>query len=323
MNVLIYGSGAVGTGLAVFLIKSGQSVDLLAREETARALNESGLRMSGIFGEFSAPPESFRVLSTLSGLDAERYDFILVCTKSNDTLSAGKELSGKKELLKARGKIVHFQNGWGNAEKLLGYFDKEQIYTARVITGFTRPALHEVKITVHAQPVHIGSLFGSSPDAVKDLAAAIALGGLPCEVTEDIAKDLWAKMLYNCALNPLGAILRVPYGFLGERLQTRQIMDRIFDEIYNLFEITGHETHWSSAPEYREVFYSKLLPSTYGHESSMLQDLIQDKETEIDALNGAVVTMGDNHQLDLPYNRFCLQLIKTLEGSSADTRSGS
>ena len=76
---------------------------------------------------------------------------------------------------------------------------------------------NEVEITVHADSIHIGSLFDGDLLCMEKLCELITKGDIPCEKTDSIEKDLWAKMLYNCALNPLGAILDVPYGVLAEK----------------------------------------------------------------------------------------------------------
>lgn len=53
-------------------------------------------------------------------------------------------------------------------------------------------------VTVHADAIHIGSLFDGDLSAVVELAEAIDKGDIPCRATKDIGKDIWAKMLYNC-----------------------------------------------------------------------------------------------------------------------------
>ena len=65
------------------------------------------------------------------------------------------------------------------------------------------------------------------------MARTLTRAGLPTEVSSAIEKDLWSKMLYNCALNPLGAILGATYGELGASEFTRNHMDRVIDEIFH------------------------------------------------------------------------------------------
>jgi 2-dehydropantoate 2-reductase len=145
------------------------------------------------------------------------------------------------------------------------------------------------------------------------LCEAIASGDIPCQTTNEIAKDLWAKMLYNCALNPLGAILDVPYGVLAENQTTRTIMNGIVNEAFNVMTAAGYKTHWPTSEDFLEVFYNKLVPDTAEHKSSTLQDIMAKKRTEIDALNGAVIKLAEKYNINVPYNLVIYNLIKFVE----------
>lgn len=313
MRVLIYGGGSVGLGIASCLVRAGVRTDILAREETAACLKAGGLVRKGIFGEFCAAPEAFGCTTRLAAPAEGAYDFILVCTKSYDTAAAARELRVCSGCVDERTRIVLFQNGWGNAEVFAGYFPAAQVFNARVITGFERPRPNVVMVTVHADAIHIGSLFGAQTAAVEPLCAAIAAGGIPCGPTEEIGRDLWAKMLYNCALNPLGAILNVPYGKLAADASSRFLMDRIAGEVFEAMAAAGFGTHWDSAEGFLEVFYGRLVPDTAGHKSSMLQDIRAGRRTEIEALSGAVLRLGERHRIAVPFNTAVYQLIKFME----------
>jgi 2-dehydropantoate 2-reductase len=313
MRVLIYGAGAVGLGLASCLMKSQVEVCLISRTDTVFALSKFGLVRMGIFGEFSAGPETFRAYGSLDEIKNKTFDFILVCTKSFDSAGAAEDLAGHPGLFGKDTKIVLCQNGWGNAEKFTERFSKERIYSARVITGFTRRKPNEVEITVHADAIHIGSLYGCEVAAMEPIARSIAEGGIPCVTVNDIEKDLWAKMLYNCALNPLGAILDVPYGVLAENRWSRDLMNRIVDEVFAVMSAAGFRTHWETAGDFLKVFYDKLVPDTAGHKSSTLQDIARGKRTEIDALTGEILALAEEYHIDVPYNRTVYALIKFVE----------
>jgi len=316
MRILVYGAGAVGLGIASCLLKSGEHVDIIARKDTVNALSKGGLKRNGIFGEFYAPPKAFGSFSKLKDLSLKTYDYFLVTTKSFDSSQAAKDISRHNKLLKDKTKIVLFQNGWGNAEVFASFFPKGKIYNARVITGFCRPKKNTVTVTVHAEPIHIGSLFTGSLKDVQYLCKAIAKGGIPTEAFKNIEKDLWAKMLYNCALNSLGAVFNVPYGVLGEWEYTRNIMNGITKEIFEVIKKSGHKTHWKNAEGFLKVFYDKLLPFTSKHESSTLQDIRAKKNTEIDALNGAVIQLAKKAKVKVPYNTLVYNMVKFLEARS-------
>ncbi len=312
-SVLIYGAGAVGLGIASCLLKADTPTALLARPHTAGPLRQEGLFRKGIFGEVFFPASAFRVYESLEEISDRQYDFILVCTKSSDTLASAKNLSSHSALLKPNGQIILFQNGWGNAEIFANFFPKETIYNARVITGFIRPKPNVVEITVHADAVHIGSLFGKSPEPLIPLCQAVSAGGIPCQTTTKIGEDLWAKMLYNCALNPLGAVLDLPYGKLAEHPSTRYIMDRVIEETFEVMLADGYRTHWKNAEDFKSAFYNQMVPSTAAHRSSTLQDLKAGKKTEIDALTGAVLQLAQKHQRPVPCIAVLYQLIHFIE----------
>ena len=139
--------------------------------------------------------------------------------------------------------------------------------------------------------------------------------GINCELTYEVGKYLWAKMLYNCALNPLGAILDVNYGKLTENQYTKDLMDSIIDEIFEVINASGYETLWDSSEEYKELFYSKLVPDTYEHYSSTHQDIKRKIKTEIDSLNGKVISLGDAYDVDVSTNKIIYKLIKAIESN--------
>lgn len=316
MEVLIYGGGAVGLGIAGCLLKSQVSIDILARKDTVLALQKNGLKRTGIFGDFYAESSSFGSFSSLGQCPQKHYDCILVCTKSFDSSKAAKDIAEHRRLLGENTKIVLFQNGWGNAEKFIAFFNEKSVYSARVITGFSRPEPDHITVTVHADSIHIGSLFGADISGLENLSSAINNGGIPCITTETIEKDLWAKMLYNCALNPLGAILDVPYGKLAEYDYSRKIMDCIIEEVFEVMARAGHKTHCQTARDFLEFFYSRLVPDTARHKSSMLQDISAKKPTEIEALNGAVIELAVKFQIPTPYNLVVYNMIKFIEAKN-------
>lgn len=302
MNVLVFGAGAVGLGLSSFLVQAGHRVHLVGKEKTVAALRENGLERRGIFGQACFSPQQLTASSNLAETGRETFDFYMVCTKSFDTENSARQLKEESTLAHQRSPIVLCQNGWGNAETFARFFPEEQVFNARVITGFIRPEPHVVEVTVHAQPVHLGSLFDGDCNRLRALAEALSLGGIPSAVTGDIGKDLWAKMLYNCPLNALGAILQVPYGHLGENENSRALMEQIVAEVFQVMRKLGHASHWQSAGDYLKDFYDQLLPSTYEHESSMLQDIRAGRRTEIEALNGVIVREGKKLMVDVSCN---------------------
>lgn len=313
MNVLVIGSGSVGIGLAASMLSQNANVSIYARGETAKAIRKNGIKRVGLFEHYSFGPEDVDVYEKYSEIPKNTFDYVFITSKTTANDDISKRLSSSRDILKDGFKIIIFQNGFGNDEAYLRYFDKSEVFSARVITGFTRPERHISEVTVYTEPILIGSLQNENPECLQTIADMITASGIKCEITNEVDKYLWAKMLYNCALNPLGAILNVNYGKLTENEYSKEIMDRIIDEIFNVIEASEYETLWASSDDYKDVFYSKLVPDTYNHYSSTHQDIQRKIRTEIDSLNGKVITLGKRYNIDVSTNRIVYNLIKSIE----------
>ena len=98
-------------------------------------------------------------------------------------------------------------------------------------------------------------------------------------------------------------------------------MDRIVEEVFAVMGAAGYQTHWQEPAGFLDVFYSKLVPDTAGHRSSMLQDIAAGKRTEIDALNGVVIKLAQRHGLAVPYNHAVCNLIQFIESGRSPATS--
>ncbi|HIO41456.1 MAG TPA: 2-dehydropantoate 2-reductase [Aquifex sp.] len=307
MRFLVYGLGAIGSAFAAFLKRAGHEVYAVGRERIVKPVRERGLRVTGIWGDFTVTPDG--VETSLDKLPTEDFDLVILSVKSYDTERALEDLQrvNFKYLLLA-------QNGYGNYEKAVGRFGKEKVILSRVIFGAEIPEPGTVKITVIAAPVVIGNPDGAIPEGeLIKIAETINGAGIPTEYSPDVYKYLWDKILYNSALNPLGALLETNYGTLAQIPETRELMNSIIREIFAVAKAKGIDLFWNDAEEYIEHFYKNLIPPTAGHYPSMLQDIRAGKRTEIDALNGAIVGLGREVNVPTPVNETITKLVKAKE----------
>jgi len=154
----------------------------------------------------------------------------------------------------------------------------------------------------------LGRFPGGTDTRVDELVTLVAKSGIRAEGSDAIRADLWGKTLYNCALNPLGAIMGVPYGKLSDQAAWR-IVENIVQEAFAVVEAEGLRLQWSTAQEYLAFLRDVQLPATARHHSSMLQDLARGRKTEIGFINGAVVEKGRIHGIPTPYNACIVDLI--------------
>ena len=318
MRIAIWGAGSVGLGVATALARPGDPVLLIGRDrDTAQAVENEGLRRTGLFGDVHVPSEQLRFELEPETLLAFDPEWLLICTKTHATPALADVLRELAPRLTPRTRLVLCQNGWGNEAAFLPVWPRERILHGRIITGFHRRGATEVEITAHAQPIALGSLFGVSPPDLPALATRIREGGLPTEVRDDMQAVLWAKMLYNCSLNPLGALTRRPYGALTADPETRALVETVIREIFSVLSAVDIEIDWPDADAYLETFHRDLIPPTARHESSMLQDLRAGRPTEIEALCGAVERLGGPIGVSTPTVSALARLVR-----AAQTREG-
>lgn len=313
MKILVIGAGGVGIGLATSVASQGADVSIYARGETARAINENGIKRTGLFTHYEV--KDVPVYENYEDIPKNDFDYIFIASKTTANEDIAKNLNDHRDILKDSTKIIIFQNGFGNDEPYLEYFTKKQVFSARVITGFTRPERHVSEVTVYTEPILLGSLQKEDPKDLQEIADLITESGIKCEITYEVDKYLWAKMLYNCTLNPLGAILDVTYGQLTENPYTLEIMNSIIDEIFEVINASPYKTLWQTSAGYKDIFYSKLVPDTYNHYSSTHQDIQRKIPTEIDSLNGKVIQLGKQFNIDVSTNKLIYNLIKAVEST--------
>lgn len=313
MKILIIGCGAVGIGLACSLYDAGAQVDLVARGKTAESIRRGGMERHGLFKDIQVPAGKCRVYENARESDGG-YDYILVSAKTTGNADIAAALADRREdILAPSGLLVLAQNGFGNERAFLGAFPEERVFSASFAIGFQRPRPNSSELTVFSKPMLIGNLRGRDATLASPLAKAIGDGGIPSQVTDDIAATMWAKLLYNCALNPLSALLQCDYGGLVKSGETIAIMGQIIDEIFAVMHACGYHTFWEDSASYKKEFFGQILPPTYGHRSSTLQDMERMIPTEIESLNGAVVRLGAEYSVPTPCNAMIVRLIKAKE----------
>ncbi len=312
-KILIAGSGAIGSVFGCLLRKAGHEVTLLGRAWHLEAIRSKGLQMDGIWGHHRG--EEFQLATKVEDL-SQPYDLILIAVKAYDTKHV---VHGVAPYLKPEGLTISLQNGIGNIETLAERLSSGRSLGASVLVGAKIPEPGKVTVTVQAAPIIIGPLeptSGGSMEKSRFWASLFTQAGIPCEATEQILSHLWAKVFYNAPLNPLGALLRVHYGALGEEPELKAIMDQIIDEAFQVADKKGVSLLWRSVDEYLELFHGKLLPATYDHQSSMLQDLERGRPTEIDALNGQIWRYGEELGLPTPFSEVMTRLMWAREKRS-------
>ena len=295
-KLLILGAGAVGLSLAARLSPFCE-VHALCRPRHAEAIARRGFNMHGIWGD-----GSYHFAASAELPEERDFDYCLITCKSLQT----RELCQRYADVVAAAEVVSLQNGIGNEEIMAEYSGR--VIGGTIITGFEWRGPAKVQVTVEAGPIRLGRFPSGLDRGVEQLIKLFRRAGLQVEGSDAIRRELWAKTLYNCALNPLGAIMDVPYGRLAER-HSWSIITRVIEEAFAVCAAEAIVLRWESAADYLDYLREVQLPATADHHSSMLQDIRQGRKTEIAFMNGAVVRLGERHGIATPTNRTLVDLI--------------
>ena len=302
MKVAIIGPGALGCLLAAKLSLAGEAVWLVDyRVERAELLNRQGLLLktgAGIETAVTVPAELAEEVGPV--------DLAILTVKAHQTTAAVQSLP---LLMNSGGLALTLQNGLGNLEEMARVAGPERLLGGASILGATKLGEGEV-LLAGLGPTYVGPPPGSRvpPAEVEGVAALFRRAGFPCEVRADIEAVLWEKLLVNVGINPLTALLRIKNGDLLNIPAAWEMAVAAATEALAVARASGINMTVDPEARLREV-----CTATAANRSSMLQDVLAGRRTEIEALNAQVATRGDGHGIPTPVNHVLTQLIRALE----------
>ncbi len=290
IRVAVLGAGAVGCYFGGMLARAGHRVTLIGRQIHVDAFTRSGLHFEGLKFDEQVPVEASTEASAVRGAR-----LVLFCVKSTDTETAAAQIAPH---LDADALVVNLQNGVDNTERI----------QARIANPVI-PAVVYVA-TEMAGPGHLkhhgrGDLVIGPNEQVK---AWFEPAGVPTVISDNIAGELWTKLVVNCAYNAISAITQLPYGRMIEGTGIRETMRAVVEETLAVAKASGV----AMAPGMLERIYNiaEAMPTQF---SSTAQDLARGKPTEIDHLNGYVVRRGEALGVPTPANQVLQALVKLIE----------
>jgi len=309
MNIAVVGPGAIGILFSTMLIKSGEKVSILDYNKQ-RAEN---ILKGGISLESRDKVHNCQVNITDKAIDLKDIDLFIICVKSYDTKEAARSI---KPALKDNSLVLTLQNGIGNIE-VIG----EIVGQDRVIGGVTNQGANvigegKVRHAGFGETV-IGNSSGKITVSLKDIREIFNKAGLKTRITKDIRSLIWSKLIINVGINALTAITRLRNGQLLDYEGTRNILRQAVSEAVKIAKRKRIKLIYDDAIEKTEA----VCEATAQNISSMLQDALRKRKTEIDYINGAIVRQGQSVGVATPVNSLLVDLVKTIELSYGKTIS--
>ena len=303
MKIAIVGPGAMGSLFAAYLSKAKEEVWLFDKnKERSEEINEKGISVEGISGNWQG-----KVNATAKAETIGEADLIIICVKSYDTKEASLSI---KQLVGPHSLVLTLQNGLGNIE-IIG----EVVGQDKVIGGATNlgATLLDVGCVRHAGrgETIIGRIDGKIPVDLRQIREIFNKVGLETRISRDIKGLLWSKLIINVGINALTAITRLNNGRLIEFEGTRKILREAVLEATRIAKRKRIKLIYDDPLAKVEA----VCEATSTNVSSMLQDVLKKKRTEIDFINGVIVRQGQELGISTSVNSVLLELVKTIEAS--------
>jgi 2-dehydropantoate 2-reductase len=304
MRIAVVGAGQMGSIYGAAAHRNGHDVTFV---DTAAAvvdtINAHGLRIDRRDG--STETFDIRAVSDPSDVGGV-VDLVLVFVKGWATAEAAIAV---RPIVRSATVLATLQNGLGNEEVLRDAYPRQPI-----VIGLS---VHTVVTREPGWYVHTGvrnTQLGPTTDddraAAELAAAAFGAATFPVEVMgeHEVRTQQWAKFVLNCASLPTAALTRLRTDLLREQPLAFSTMDDITRETCAIAQAAGYDLD----PDERVAFQRELF-RTAGGRASMLGDVLANRRTEIDSINGAALRHADRLGVPAPLNRVMFSLVKGLE----------
>ena len=312
----------MGCLFAALLTEAEHEVWLLDKSaERANKIALSGIHIEGIGGSRIVRPNT-----TSNPQDIGVVDLIFIWVKAYDTERAVKTVI---PILTEHTQVISLQNGLGNVETIAKIVNPRNVIGGITSHGATLLDIGSIRHAgkgdtiigrIHKQALLRGVARNEAncceerrklkqSEGLKQIAKLLSAAGIETKISKDIESTIWSKLIINAAINPLTAITRLKNGQLLESIETRRLLDLVAEESEKIVALAGISLAY---PNIKNQVYS-VCESTAQNTSSMLQDILRMKETEIDAINGALVEKAKALNIEVPVNEMLACLVKIIE----------
>lgn len=295
-NISLIGAGAVGCiyGKDLYELDS-KSFNIIAEGERLHRYRENGFIINGKKYDFNyiTPDEK--------GED----DLIIVAVKENKLEEAIKNIRnriGKNTI------ILSLLNGITSEEIIGKEYGIDKLLYSLCIIQATRKGNK-----VHAAPGY-KIVFGEKENKVyskkvQEVKELFERAQIPYEIPENMLHSLWSKFMFNVGINPTSAILKGDYGLFQKKIEAKEVMDAAMREVIILSQRVGANLNEEDIKAWHKVLDRCEPDGT----TSMCQDILAGRKTEIDMFSGTVCKLGEKYGIKTPVNKLLLNLIKAIE----------
>ncbi|HIZ98317.1 MAG TPA: 2-dehydropantoate 2-reductase [Candidatus Janibacter merdipullorum] len=287
-TVGVVGAGAMGAMYAAHFVEGGTETHLVASGERAERLRTAGVRVNGT-------PLDAPVLDP-DDAGSTPLDLAVVAVKHHHLDQALDDLA---PFVGPQTTIVSVLNGLDSEQRIADRFGSEGVLLCIALGMAAGREGTEVTYLSPGQLVIGTAPHLAAPGRVDAVGAALDRAGLAWQAPEDMEHEMWWKFMVNTCINQASAVMRLPYAAFTEAGPARSLMLALRDEVVAVSHPAGVPLGPADCERWDEVL--RGLPAE-GH-TSMLQDVLAGRPTEVSLFADHVVDLGAAHGIPTPYNQ--------------------
>ncbi|MBQ1973829.1 MAG: 2-dehydropantoate 2-reductase [Paraprevotella sp.] len=319
MRVAIYGAGSLGTILGAYISKAGVPIELINRNKAhVQALQNKGAKVVGTV-HFTQPVVAYTP-EEMSG----EYDILFLMTKQQHNAEVVEML---KNFLASDGVLVTFQNGLPEVQ-IASILGEERVMGCTVAWGATMQdaGVCELTSAPDALSFSLGAISERRSkhfDKVKELLEMMGT----VDVEDNFIGTRWSKLLINAAFSGMSAVLGCTFGEAAGPRSSRRVVQALIKECIDVCQVGNIRIEPVQGKDivkllnytnaWKRAFSFFIIPIAIRKhaklKASMLQDLEKGKQTEVDAINGAVSEYGRKVGFPTPMNDRVVEIIHRIE----------
>ena len=235
----------------------------------------------------------------------EPIEFVIIPTKAYAVLEAFMQI---KPRLTKNAVIILSHNGMGSIEQIAPLLvGQQQLYFLTTTQAAYKPApLHVIHTGQGAS--NLGPINHAAKQSQHQVAAFLKPAFAHLNLVSDIDQLLWQKLLINVAINPLSAVHNVQNG----QLTAPHFASQVFNLVYEVYLVAQSQGIRLELAKALQLAY-QVMRSTADNYSSLNRDITLGKTTEITAICGYVVEIAKLQNIQTPFNKQMLGIVKALE----------
>lgn len=281
MKIMIMGSGGVGAYYGGLLAQQGNDVIFIARGAHLQALRANGLQVKSVHGDFHIVP----VKATDTPAEAGVVDLILFCVKTYNTDEAVKAI---QPAIGAQTVVMSLQNGVDAPERIGKIVGMEHVLGGVTHISSALEAPGVVKQVSQFRRIAFGELDGSISPRAQGMDEVLRSTGITVEITRDIRKVLWTKLIFISAASGLGSLTRLPMGNYRSVPETRTMIGGLMREVEATARAQGIALD-ADVVEKSLKFMDDAAPHI---KASMQLDVEASRRTELESMIGVIGRRG-------------------------------